>query len=78
MQTVEYRVKSGDTLSGIARQHQVSVDALSRLNGLSDLHHIQPGQVLAMKRFLRLLDHEYMQSRLMEKGCPYRSSHPDA
>lgn len=30
------------------------------------------------KRFLRLMAHEYVESRLMEKGLPYRSSHPDA
>ena len=50
MQTVEYRVKSGDTLSGIARRHNVSVDALSRLNALSDLQHIWAGQVLKIPK----------------------------
>ncbi|KFA92154.1 hypothetical protein [Archangium violaceum] len=30
------------------------------------------------KRFLRLMAHEYVESHLMDKGLPYRSSHPDA
>ncbi|WP_075298531.1 LysM peptidoglycan-binding domain-containing protein [Stigmatella aurantiaca] len=50
MQTVEYRVKSGDTLSGIARRHNVSMEALSRLNGLSDLNYIQAGLVLKIPK----------------------------
>ena len=30
------------------------------------------------KRLLRLIAHEYVESHLMDKGLPYRSSHPDA
>jgi LysM repeat protein len=46
MNTIEYPVKSGDTLSAIARRHGVPVDVLSRLNGLSDVNKIWAGQVL--------------------------------
>jgi hypothetical protein len=30
------------------------------------------------EKFRRLMAHEYVESRLMEEGMPYRSSHPDA
>lgn len=32
----EYRVQRGDTLSAVARRNQVSVEALKRVNGLTD------------------------------------------
>lgn len=41
----EYTISRGDTLSAIARRHNVSVDAIRRENGL-DNHVIQVGQVL--------------------------------
>ncbi|UZJ43027.1 N-acetylmuramoyl-L-alanine amidase [Marinimicrobium sp. C6131] len=41
----EYTISRGDTLSAIARQHNVSVDAIRRENGLNG-HVIQVGQVL--------------------------------
>lgn len=42
---IEYKVKSNDTLWGIARRYNTTVDALKQLNGLtSDLLHI--GQIL--------------------------------
>ncbi len=41
----EYTISSGDTLSAIARRHNVSVDAIRRENGLNG-HVIQVGQVL--------------------------------
>ncbi|MGD8176024.1 N-acetylmuramoyl-L-alanine amidase [Marinimicrobium sp. ARAG 43.8] len=41
----EYTITSGDTLSGIARRHNVSIDAIQRENNL-DNHVIQVGQVL--------------------------------
>lgn len=34
--------------------------------------------VYEVTRFWRLIAHEYVESRLMEKGLPYRSSHPEA
>ncbi|WP_095977160.1 LysM peptidoglycan-binding domain-containing protein [Melittangium boletus] len=40
MKLIEYRVSSGDTLSTIARRHNVQVEVLSRLNSLSDLHRL--------------------------------------
>jgi LysM repeat protein/GH24 family phage-related lysozyme (muramidase) len=53
MTSIEYRVRSGDTLSGIARQHHVTVDVLARLNGLSDINHIWAGQVLRIPKETR-------------------------
>lgn len=44
-----YAVKSGDTLSKIAQQHQTSVDELARLNGIKDTNTISVGQVLKTK-----------------------------
>lgn len=48
MATTEYRVKSGDTLSAIARRYKVTVEELARANSLSvsDVNRIWPGQVL--------------------------------
>ncbi|ATB28108.1 LysM peptidoglycan-binding domain-containing protein [Melittangium boletus] len=50
MGDVEYRVKSGDTLEAIARRHSVSVEAIARLNGLSDVNRIHAGLVLKIPR----------------------------
>jgi membrane-bound lytic murein transglycosylase D len=41
-----YVVKRGETLSGIAQRHQVSVDEIARLNGLTDTRRIYPGDRL--------------------------------
>lgn len=41
-----YVVKSGDTLSGIARAHGTTAKALADKNGLSDPNKIRPGQKL--------------------------------
>jgi membrane-bound lytic murein transglycosylase D len=43
-----YVVRSGDTPSGIASSHRVSLSALLRANGLSSRSTIYPGQVLAI------------------------------
>lgn len=43
-----YRVRSGDTLSGIARKHRVGLPALLRANGLSMSSTIRPGQLLVL------------------------------
>ena len=43
-----YTVKSGDTLSGIAKKHQISVERLVELNGLKD-HNVRLGQTLKVK-----------------------------
>ncbi len=43
-----YTVKSGDTLSGIATRHGITVDRLKKLNGLSS-NNIKPGQKLKVK-----------------------------
>ena len=41
-----HTVKQGETLSGIARQHGTSVQALQSLNGIKNSNCIRPGQVL--------------------------------
>ena len=42
----DYRVRSGDTLSRIARQNSTTVDALARANNISDPNKIRQGQLL--------------------------------
>jgi membrane-bound lytic murein transglycosylase D len=42
----EYRVKQGDNLSKIAKQHAVSVHEITALNGLRNGNHLQAGQRL--------------------------------
>lgn len=44
--TGSYTVKSGDSPYGIARQHKVSLDELSRVNGITDPRKMMPGVVL--------------------------------
>ena len=46
---VYYRVKSGDTLSGIALKNETSVSSICRLNGISSNAVIKPGQTLRVK-----------------------------
>lgn len=46
MASLEYRVKRGDTLSEIALAHRVTVDALARLNGISNVNLLYAGQTL--------------------------------
>lgn len=41
-----YTVRSGDTLSHIARRHGVRTDMLARANNIKNPDHIQPGQRL--------------------------------
>ena len=48
--TRTYRVKSGDTLSGIARRFGTTVAVLKKLNGISDASRLRPGQVLRIPR----------------------------
>ena len=44
--TGTYTVRSGDTLSGIARQHATTARAIAALNAISLTNHIHPGQTL--------------------------------
>ncbi len=44
-----YTVKSGDTLSGIARRFGVSVRYLVNLNGISNPNLIYPGQIIKLR-----------------------------
>lgn len=41
-----YQIKSGDTLSQIARAHGISVEKLAKLNGIKDINMIKSGQLL--------------------------------
>lgn len=43
-----YRVRAGDTLWGIARRHDTTVDAIQTVNHLDDDDVIQPGQQLVI------------------------------
>ena len=43
---LQHRVRSGDTLSGIASRYGISLAALVRANGLSNRHFIRAGQTL--------------------------------
>ncbi len=43
-----YRIRSGDTLSAIARRHQTTVGVLTRLNGIRNPNYIRVGQVLRL------------------------------
>ena len=44
-----YKVRSGDTLSGIAERNRTSVSSLCRLNGLRTTSILQIGQNLRVK-----------------------------
>ena len=46
---VSYTVKSGDTLYGISRQYNLSIDQLRRDNNLGKTSAIKPGQKLTIK-----------------------------
>ncbi len=43
-----YEVRPGDTLSEIARDANVDLDALATLNGIDDAHHVVVGQILRL------------------------------
>ncbi|MDR2095648.1 MAG: M23 family metallopeptidase [Treponema sp.] len=42
----DYRVKKGDTISGIAAAHSLSLDAVIALNGISNARRLREGQIL--------------------------------
>ena len=46
---VYYRVKSGDTLSGIALKNETSVSSICKLNGITSKAVIKPGQTLRVQ-----------------------------
>jgi LysM repeat protein len=46
--TRRYKVRSGDTLSGIASRFGTTVAALKRLNNISDASHLRTGQILRL------------------------------
>lgn len=46
---VYYRVKSGDTLSGIALKNETSVSNICKLNGITNKTVIKPGQTLRIQ-----------------------------
>jgi len=43
---IEYKIGSGDTLSGIAQKFGVSVDTIRWANGLTSISAIKPGQII--------------------------------
>ena len=48
-QRIRYRVKAGDTLGGIARQHGVDLSDLKQWNPATRRSHIYPGQVISIE-----------------------------
>ncbi len=48
--TKTYRIKSGDSLWSIARQHGVSVSDIKRWNGMGESNKIKPGQKIVIKK----------------------------
>jgi membrane-bound lytic murein transglycosylase D len=48
--SVQYTVKSGDSLSAIAKQFGTSVKSIMRLNKIKQQHLIQPGQAILVRR----------------------------
>ncbi len=44
-----HKVRKGDTLSSIARKYDTSVNAIKRINGISNVRGLQIGQVLKVK-----------------------------
>jgi hypothetical protein len=55
VQRVRYRVKTGDTLGGIARHYGVAVGDIQRWNPAARRSHIYPGQVISIERRGRAL-----------------------
>lgn len=49
VQNSVYTVKTGDTLWGIAMKHGTSVDKLAKLNGITNVNLIYPGQEIKIK-----------------------------
>ena len=50
LESFTYRVKSGDTLSSIAKRHNVSVAQLMKWNNLKNAHKLRIGQKLEIYR----------------------------
>ncbi|MCC7161673.1 MAG: LysM peptidoglycan-binding domain-containing protein [Anaerolineae bacterium] len=48
----EYKVTYGDTLGGISAQFNMSIEELMEVNGLTDPHSLQIGQVLKIPTFI--------------------------
>ncbi len=48
----EYRVRPGDTLGAVSAQFNIPIDELMRVNGLTDPHSLQIGQVLKIPTFV--------------------------
>ncbi len=47
---ISYTVKSGDTLSSIAKKHQTTSNAIARTNKISDPRKLKPGQKLIITK----------------------------
>jgi LysM repeat protein len=48
----EYRVRFGDTLGAISARNNITIEELMRVNGLTDPHSLQIGQVLRIPTFI--------------------------
>ncbi len=44
-----YTVQAGDTLSGIAHRHGITVQTLAQINGIDDADYLRPGQILQVR-----------------------------
>lgn len=51
-----YTVRPGDSLSGIANRHNISVSELSRINNISNPNHIRAGQTLKVRGGAKVKD----------------------
>lgn len=51
-----YTVRPGDSLSGIANRHNISVTELSRMNNISNPNHIRAGQTLKIRGGAKVKD----------------------
>ena len=45
-----YKIKSGDTIYGIARKYNINPDLLASLNGLNDTDYIYPDQIILIPK----------------------------
>lgn len=45
-----YKIKSGDTLYGIARKYNINPELLASLNGLNDNDYIYPDQIILIPK----------------------------
>ena len=74
----QYTVRSGDTLSGIAKRNDTTVAALAKANGIKDANKISVGQKLQMPGATRTDGFESKPSRPSSPQAPTAPSAPTA